>query len=50
MTADYSRLLYSMDRIADNCVGIAEEAMEQVPFVKLYEENARQEAAAGGKR
>ena len=50
LTADYSRLLYSMDRIADNCVGIAEEAMEQVPFVKLYEENARQEAAAGGKR
>ena len=50
LTADYSRLLYSMDRIADNCVGIAEEAMEQVPFVKLYEENARQEAVAGGKR
>ena len=28
LTTDYAALLYSMDRMADDCVGIAEEAME----------------------
>ena len=35
MTADFSGILYNMDRIADNCVGIAEEAMDHVTFINL---------------
>ena len=35
MTADFSGILYNMDRIADNCVSIAEEAMDHVTFIKL---------------
>lgn len=34
-TADYASLLYAVDRMADNCVGIAEEAMEHASFVHL---------------
>ena len=29
LTADYSALLYSMDRMADNCISIAEEAIDE---------------------
>lgn len=35
MTADFSGILYNMDRIADNCVGIAEEAMDHVTYINL---------------
>ena len=35
MTANYSNILYNLDRIADNCVGIAEEAMDHVMLVRL---------------
>ena len=39
LTADYSALLYSMDRMADNCISIAEEAIDDVTFDKLDIEN-----------
>ncbi len=35
LTADYSALLYSMDRMADNCISIAEEAIDDFTFDKL---------------
>ena len=37
--ADYSSLLYSMDRMADNCISIAEEAIDDFTFDKLDIEN-----------
>ncbi|MDO5408063.1 MAG: Na/Pi cotransporter family protein [Eubacteriales bacterium] len=37
MTVDFTGILYNMDRIADNCVGIAEEAMDRVKFINLEE-------------
>lgn len=39
LTADYSALLYSMDRKADNCISIAEEAIDDFTFDKLDIEN-----------
>ena len=39
LTADYSALLYSMDRMADNCISIAEEAIDDITFDKLDIEN-----------
>ena len=39
LTADYSALLYSMDRMADNCISIAEEAIDYFTFDKLDIEN-----------
>ena len=39
LTADYSALLYSMDRMADNCISIAEEAIDNFTFDKLDIEN-----------
>lgn len=39
LTADYSSLLYSMDRMADNCISIAEEAIDDFTFDKLDIEN-----------
>ena len=38
LTQAYSRILYNLDRVADNCVSIAEETMDGVVFVKLEEE------------
>ena len=38
LTQSYSSILYNLDRVADNCVGIAEETMDGVVFVKLEEE------------
>ena len=35
MMEDFSNLLYNLDRIADNCVSIAEEALDDVIFVNL---------------
>lgn len=37
MIEDFSDLLYNLDRIADNCVSIAEEALDDVIFVNLEE-------------
>ena len=42
MTVQYSNLLYNIDRIADNCVSISEEAMDNISFQKLYQNNAEQ--------
>lgn len=39
LTADYSSLLYSMDRMADNRISIAEEAIDDFTFDKLDIEN-----------
>lgn len=39
LTVDYSALLYSMDRMADNCISIAEEAIDDFTFDKLDIEN-----------
>lgn len=39
LTADYSSLLYSMDRMADNCISIVEEAIDDFTFDKLDIEN-----------
>ena len=38
-------MLYNLDRIADNCVGIAEEAMDHVTLVRLedLEETEREQ-------
>lgn len=35
LTADYSALLYSMDRMADNCISIAEEAIDDFTFAEI---------------
>ena len=40
LTADFSGVLYNMDRIADNCVAIAEEALDHPVFVKLEKPQA----------
>lgn len=47
MTKQYSNLLYNIDRIADNCVSISEEAMDNISFQKLYQNNADQQLAGG---
>ena len=39
----YSNMLYNIDRIADNCVSISEEAMDNISFQKLYQNNAEQD-------
>ena len=45
MTVDFSGILYNLERAADNCVSIAEEALDNPGFVELGE-NARAFAAA----
>ena len=45
LTADYSALLYSMDRMADNCISIAEEAIDDFTFDKLDIENMDSDSA-----
>lgn len=45
LTADYSALLYSMDRMADNCISIAEEAIDDFTFDKLEIENMENDGA-----
>ena len=45
MTTFFSGILYNLERAADNCVSIAEEALDNPGFVKLGE-NARAFAAA----
>lgn len=46
LTADYSALLYSMDRMADNCISIAEEAIDDFTFDKLDIENMDSDSGA----
>ena len=41
MTEDYSAIMYSLDRIVDNCVSIAEEACDNVAFINLDEETGK---------
>lgn len=43
MTEDYSAIMYSLDRIVDNCVSIAEEALDHIAFVNLDEEEEKRE-------
>ncbi|MGN0395249.1 MAG: Na/Pi cotransporter family protein [Coprococcus sp.] len=40
LTVLYSSLLYSIDRVAENCVGIAEEALDDICLIKLDETEA----------
>ena len=47
MTGYFSGIIYNIDRIADNCVGIAEEACDNVTFISLDEE-ANKTVAEGG--
>lgn len=41
LTQDYVGVLYGLDRILDNCVGIAEEAMDNISFVALEDSAVR---------
>ena len=47
MTGYFSGIIYNIDRMADNCVGIAEEACDNVTFISLDEE-AHTTVAEGG--
>lgn len=38
LTSDFTQILYNFDRIADNCIGIAEEASGNVSFVSIADE------------
>lgn len=38
LTGDFSGILYNMERMAENCVAIAEEAMDHRMFLKLEDE------------
>ena len=46
MTVFYSDILYNLDRIADNCISIADEARENVTFVNL--ESVEKDGIPGG--
>ena len=48
LTMQYSNMLYNIDRIADNCVSISEEAMDNISFQKLYQNNAEQNQSKTG--
>ncbi len=37
LISDFTAILYGLDRIADNCVGIAEEALDHVVFAQMEE-------------
>ena len=47
MTGYFSGIIYNIDRMADNCVGIAEEACDNVTCISLDEE-ANKTVAEGG--
>ena len=42
MTAQYTAILYGLERMVDNCVSIAEEAMDGVRFVTLEPDVAKE--------
>ena len=44
MTEDYSAIMYSLDRIVDNCVSIAEETLDHIAFVNLAEDEQTQKS------
>ena len=44
MTEDYSAIMYSLDRIVDNCVSIAEETLDHIAFVNLTEDEQTQKS------
>ena len=46
MTEDYSAIIYSLDRIVDNCVSIAEETLDHLSFVNFSEDEADEERPA----
>ena len=47
LTRAYSGILLNLDRVADNCTGIAEEALDRVTYVRFdTEESAQQNAIA----
>lgn len=47
LTRAYSGILLNLDRVADNCTGIAEEALDRVSYVRFdTEENAQQNVIA----
>ena len=46
MTEDYSAIMYSLDRIVDNCVSIAEETLDHLSFVNFSEEEVDEERPA----
>ena len=47
LTRAYSGILMNLDRVADNCTGIAEEALDRVTYVRFdTEENAQQNVIA----
>lgn len=47
LTRAYSGILLNLDRVADNCTGIAEEALDRVTYVRFdTEENAQQNVIA----
>lgn len=48
MTTYYTGILYSLGRLADNCVGIAEEAMDNISFIRLEDENNKTYAEQAG--
>ncbi len=49
LTPEYAEILHSLDRIADNCIGIAEEASDNISFVDLKAEaEAVEENIFGG--
>ena len=48
LTMQYSNMLYNIDRIADNCVSISEEAMDNISFQKWYQNNAEQDQSKTG--
>lgn len=49
LTPEYADILHSLDRIADNCIGIAEEAADNISFIDLREEaQSSTELISGG--
>lgn len=41
LSTGYTEILQNIGRITDNCVGIAEEAMAEVSFITLNEEELK---------
>ena len=50
MTEDYSAIMYSLDRIVDNCVSIAEETLDHIAFVNLAEDEQEENGSAADQK
>lgn len=48
LTSEYADILHSLDRIADNCIGISEEAMDNISFVDIRDEAQSDEFILSG--